>query len=145
MPRTAIRGKVKIPIMTTKNNTVSLLTAALLLAPALAWSAPAPVPADSAAAPAVLSPVLSHDSALFGSQTALDTVTRTIDVVPGMKRLTVASGESVAIRAGGRTVGWTFLQSINGRAMNLAVLMPGVPQARDVYVFIEPSEIYRAG
>ena len=127
--------------MTTKNNTVSLLTAALLLAPALAWSAPAPVPADSAAAPAVL----SHDSALFGSRAALDTVTRTIDVVPGMKRLTVAYGESVAIRAGGRTVGWTFLQSINGSAMNLAVLMPGVPQARDVYVFIEPSEIYRAG
>ncbi|KWR80670.1 MAG: heavy metal resistance protein [Burkholderiaceae bacterium] len=142
MPRTAIRGRVKILIMTSKNNTISLLTAALLLAPALAWSAPAPVPADSAAAPAA---VLSHDSALFGSQAALDTVTRTIDVAPGMKRLTVASGESVAIRAGGRTVGWTFLQSINGSAMNLAVLMPGVPQARDVYVFIEPSEIYRAG
>ncbi|KWW34389.1 heavy-metal resistance protein CzcE [Cupriavidus metallidurans] len=123
--------------MTSKNNTISLLTAALLLAPALAWSAPAAAPVAAA--------VLSHDSALFGSQAALDTVTRTIDVAPGMKRLTVASGESVAIRAGGRTVGWTFLQSINGSAMNLAVLMPGVPQARDVYVFIEPSEIYRAG
>jgi hypothetical protein len=128
--------------MTSKNRPISSLLTTLLvltpvLAPALAWSATA---ASSNSASAV-----SRESTLFGTRAGLDTVTRTIDVAPGMKRVTVASGESVAFRAGGQTIGWTFLQSINGSAMNLAVLMPGVPQARDVYVFIEPSEIYSAG
>jgi len=124
--------------MTSKNRPISsLLATSLLLAPLLAWSAP--VPADGAASP------VSRESTLFGARTRVDAVTRTIDIAPGMTRVSVASGESVAFRAGGQTVGWTFLQSINGSAMNLAVLMPGVPQARDVYVFIQPSEIYSAG
>lgn len=110
--------------MTTKT---LLLPALLLLTPALAWSAP------------------SSASALFGGPAPHATVTRTVELTPGMKRVTVASGESVAFRAGEQTVDWTFLQSINGSAMNLAVLMPGAPQARDVYVFIKPSEVYSAG
>jgi len=44
-----------------------------------------------------------------------------------------------------QAVGWTFLQAIGGSSMKLAVLMPGVPQAQDVYVHIKPSEIYSAG
>jgi len=127
--------------MTSKNRPISsLLATLLLLTPVLAWSATA---ASSGAAP--VASAVSRDSALFGTRAGLDPVTRTIDVAPGMKRVTVASGESVAFRAGGQTIGWTFLQSINGSAMNLAVLMPGVPQAHDVYVFIEPSQIYSAG
>jgi len=124
--------------MTSKNRPISSLFASLiLLAPALAWSAPAPAGGTPAS--------ISRESALYGSRAQLDSVTRTVDVAPGMKRVTVASGESVAFRASGQTVGWAFLQSINGSAMNLGVLMPGVPQARDVYVFIQPSEIYSAG
>ncbi|AOZ00948.1 heavy metal resistance protein [Cupriavidus sp. USMAHM13] len=116
----------------------SLLAALLLLGAASAWSTPA------AAIPAPSAPP-SADSRLFGSPARLDTVTRTIDVTPGTSRVLVGSGESVAIRAGGQTVGWTFLQAIGGSSMKLALLMPGVPQAKDVYIQIAPSEIYSGG
>jgi len=106
-----------------------LLPALLLMAPALAWSAPA----------------ISHDAALYGSPAPAEAVTRTIDIAPGTHFVRVDSGESVAIRAGGQTVGWTFLQALNGSTMNLGVLMPQVRQARDVYIQIAPSEVYSAG
>jgi len=125
--------------MTTKT---SLIAALLLLGTVPAWSAPA---ADAATPVAAITPV-SHESALFGSPARLDTVTRTITLKPGMKRVIVESGESVAFRTEGQeAVGWTFLQSINGSSMKLALLMPGVQQAKDVYVYIKPSQIYSAG
>lgn len=103
----------------------------LLLAPALAWSAPAPT--------------VNPASTLFGSPARIDTVSRTLAIEPGARHVNVASGESVALQAGGQTVGWTFLQSIHGDTMNLGLLMPGVPGADKVYVHIAPSEIYSAG
>jgi len=127
--------------MTTKT---SLIAALLLLGTAPAWSAPAPDAAVPVAPVAAITPA-SHESALFGSPARLDTVTRTITLQPGMKRVIVESGESVAFHAEGQAVGWTFLQSINGSSMKLALLMPGVQQAQDVYVYIKPSQIYSAG
>ncbi len=115
-----------------------LIPALLLLAPALAWSTPTTTPAKA-------SQQRSHYSALYGSPAPVETVTRTITIEPGTRHVTVASGESVAIRAGGQTVDWTFLQAIGGNTMNLGLLMPGVPTAQDVYIHIQPSPIYQAG
>ncbi|SDO97890.1 Heavy-metal resistance protein CzcE [Ralstonia sp. 25mfcol4.1] len=110
----------------------TLLTPALLLAPVLAWSAPAPTP-------------VSHDAALFGSPATAQTVGRTLTIGPDTRFVTVASGESVAIRAGGQTVNWTFLEALNGATMPLRVLMPGTQQASGVYIHVAPSEVYSAG
>jgi uncharacterized cupredoxin-like copper-binding protein len=106
----------------------TLLLPTLLLAPVLA----------RAGAP-------SHDAALFGNPAPSAVVTRTIDVTPDTHYIRVASGESVTLRAGDQSLGWTFLEAINGTTTRLDLLMPGVAQARDVYVHVEPSEIYRAG
>lgn len=115
----------------------TLIPALLLLAPALAWSAPAP-----ASAP-VATPTSA--AALFGDAARADTVSRTVTIDPGTRYVTVASGESVAIRVGDQTVNWTFLQALNGATMPLRVLMPGVRQARDIYIHVAPSDVYSAG
>ncbi len=116
--------------MTSKTLPVATLISALLLAPALAWSAPA---------------TASPDARLFGNPATSETVSRTVTITPDMHHVRVASGESVALRAGDRTVAWTFLQAMQGSTMNLGLLMPDVPQAADVYVHIEPSLVYSAG
>lgn len=121
-------------------NSKILLIPALLLAPVIAWSAPA-----NTAQPASAPVSVSHDAALYGNPARADYVTRTVDIAPTTHYVRVASGESVSIRVGTQTVNWTFLEAINGSTLNLALLMPDVPQARGVYVHVEPSEIYRAG
>ena len=116
----------------------TLLIPALLLAPMLAWSAPAPT-ATPAPAP------VSHYATLFGSPAPAQTVGRTITIEPGTRYVTVASGESVAIRAAGQTVNWTFLEALNGATMPLRVLMPDAQQASRVYIHVAPSQVYSAG
>lgn len=119
-------------IMTSKPLLLSTLLASLLLAPALAWSAPAPA-------------AISPDAALFGSPAPVQTVGRTIAITPETRFVNVVSGESVAIRAGDRTVNWNFLQALNGATLPLRLLMPDAPQAAGVYVHVAPSEVYSGG
>lgn len=122
--------------MTTKTLLIPALPVAplvaLLVAPLLAWGAPAPAP-------------VSHDAALFGSPAPAQTVGRTLAIEPNTRFVTVASGESVAIRAGGQTVNWTFLEALNGATMPLRVLLPDSQQASGVYIHVAPSQVYSAG
>lgn len=117
--------------MTSKTLLIPALLASLV-APLLAWGAPAPTP-------------VSHDATLFGSPAPVQTVGRTIDIEPGTRFVNVASGESVTIRAGGQTVNWTFLEALNGATMPLRVLLPDAQQASGIYIHIAPSQVYSAG
>ncbi len=100
-----------------------------------AWSATAPTPAAKAA----------RVAALFGSPADVGTTTRTVTLAPGMNYVNVASGESVAFRAGGKTVGWTFLEAIGGTSVDMRTIFPDVEQARGIRVYIAPSEVFRGG
>lgn len=84
-------------------------------------------------------------STLFGSPVPDALVSRTIVLTPGMKSVTVASGETVAFKAGSRTVGWTFLEAIGGRSVEMNVIFPDLPEAKGVWVHIERSKLFTGG
>ncbi|BDB30578.1 CzcE family metal-binding protein (plasmid) [Cupriavidus sp. P-10] len=84
-------------------------------------------------------------AALLGSPAAVSTASRTITLAPGMKYVNVDSGETVAFRAGSRTLAWTFLESIHGTSSQLSVILPDVPEASGVKVYIERSKFLTGG
>ncbi len=91
---------------------------------------------------------LSHpgsDAALFGSQAPMSYATRTVALAPGMKYVNVDSGETVAFRAGGQTIAWTFAESVHGASIDLGLLLPAVPDAQGVRVFIDRSRLFSGG
>ncbi|WP_367395353.1 CzcE family metal-binding protein [Cupriavidus sp. Agwp_2] len=64
---------------------------------------------------------------LFGSPAPVESASRRVTLTPGIRTLRVASGETVAFRAGNRTVGWTFLEAIGGTsALTGASSLPAV-------------------
>ncbi|WP_367395292.1 CzcE family metal-binding protein [Cupriavidus sp. Agwp_2] len=81
--------------------------------------------------------------ALFGSPASLDTATRAITLTADMKYLRVGSGETVAFRAGNKTVAWTFLEAIGGRSVDMSFIVPDLPEAKGIRVIIAPSPLYR--
>lgn len=52
--------------------------------------------------------------ALFGNPAPVALASRTITLTPGMKHVTVDSGETVAFKAGNKTVGTSWRQSADG-------------------------------
>lgn len=103
-----------------------------------AWSITAPTPATPANKAARV-------AALFGSPAEVSTTTRTVTLAPGMNYVSVASGESVAFRAGDKTVGWTFLEAIGGTSVEMRTIFPDVAQARGIRVYIAPSQLFSGG
>jgi len=91
----------------------------------------------SACAP--LTPAKS--AAILGSPAPVSTASRTITLAPGMKCVNVNSGETLAFKAGSRTVAWTFLQSSHGTSSQMRTIFPDVPEASGikVYVSVHPS------
>ncbi|MGO4330656.1 CzcE family metal-binding protein [Cupriavidus sp. 2TAF22] len=128
--------------MITKQKLAAALALSLLsMSPA--WSAGIPA---SASAPATApTAIASRVAALFGSPAELRTTTRTVTLTPGMNYIEVASGESVAFRAGDKTVGWTFLQAIGGTSLDLSLIAPELAQARGIRVYVGASEIFKGG
>ncbi|QOT80323.1 CzcE family metal-binding protein [Cupriavidus basilensis] len=118
-----------------KKQTLAAALALSLLGIASAWSATAPTPATKA----------SRVAALFGSPADVSTTTRTVTLVPGMNYVNVASGETVAFRAGDKTVGWTFLEAIGGTSVDMRTIFPDVAQARGIRVYIAPSQLFTGG
>ncbi|MDR3379904.1 CzcE family metal-binding protein [Cupriavidus basilensis] len=100
-----------------------------------AWSATAPTPATKAA----------RVAALFGSPADVSTTTRTVTLVPGMNYVNVASGETVAFRAGDKTVGWTFLEAVGGTSVDMRTIFPEMAQAKGIRVYIAPSQLFTGG
>ncbi len=88
---------------------------------------------------------LGNSASLFGTQASSGYASRTIALGPETKSVTVASGESVTFRAGSQSASWTFLESIGAQAVNLSVLFPDLVGAKDVWVYIQPSEVFKAG
>ncbi|WP_367395235.1 CzcE family metal-binding protein [Cupriavidus sp. Agwp_2] len=93
---------------------------------------------------ASMTPV-NQTPALFGSPAPIGTATRTITLTPGMKYARVESGETVAFRAGNKTVGGTFLEAIGGKTVDMSFIFPDLPEAKGILVIVEPSTLYRGG
>ncbi len=72
---------------------------------------------------------------------------RTISLSPRVRYVHVHSGETVAFRIGDKMLGWTFMVEPvgGGRSIDLSAIFPDLPQAKGVVVFIERSNLYRAG
>ncbi|WP_367395194.1 CzcE family metal-binding protein [Cupriavidus sp. Agwp_2] len=94
--------------------------------------------------PVAMMPV-NRTAALFGSPAPDALASRAIVLTPGMKSVTVASGETVAFKAGNRTVGWTFLEAIGGRSIEMNVIFPDLPEAKGVWIHIERSKLFTGG
>lgn len=94
--------------------------------------------------PVAMTPV-NRTPALFGGPAPEPLASRTIVLTPGMKSVTVASGETVAFKAGNRTIGWTFLEAIGGRSVEMNVIFPDLPEAKGVWVHIERSTLFTGG
>lgn len=123
----------------TKKQTLAAALALSILGISSAWGATAPTQAPL--------PVAKADriAALFGSPADVSTTTRTVTLTPGMNYVNVASGESVAFRAGNTTVGWTFLEAIGGTSVDMKTIFPNVAQAGGIRVYIAPSKLFTGG
>ena len=135
--------------MTQKQKLATAL-ALSLLGTAPAWSAATPPQAPSfsasATAPSPASTTrASRVAALFGGPADLRATTRTVTLTPGMNYVNVASGESVAFSAGGRTTGWTFLEATGGTSFDMALILPDLPQARGIRVYVGASDVFHGG
>ncbi|MGY2492210.1 CzcE family metal-binding protein [Cupriavidus sp. CP313] len=87
----------------------------------------------------------AHRAELLGSPAPVATASRAIALTPGVKYVKVDSGETVAFKAGSRTVAWTFLESIDGASSKLSVILPDVPEASGIILYIERSKLFTAG
>lgn len=83
----------------------------------------------------------------FGLPAAVANASRTISLSPRVRYVHVHSGETVAFRIGDKMLGWTFMVEPvgGGRSVDLSAIFPDLPQAKGVVVFIERSNLYRAG
>ncbi|WP_316149975.1 CzcE family metal-binding protein [Cupriavidus sp. BIC8F] len=104
--------------------------------------------AEPAAAPAAgqaSATRVGSQAAIFGSQVAAGTASRTVAVTPGMKYINVASGDTVTFRSGEQEATWKFAESIRGTNVDLGVLLPGVPNAQGVRVYVDRSHLFTGG
>lgn len=60
-----------------------------------------------------------------------------------MKYLPVGSGETVAFRAGNKTVAWTFLEAIGDRSVDMSFMFPDLSETNGIIVSIESSTLFR--
>lgn len=126
----------------TKKQTLAAALALSILGISSAWGATAPPQAPQAPLPVAKA---DRVAALFGSPADVTTTTRTVTLTPGMNYVNVASGESVAFRAGNKTVGWTFLEAIGGTSVDMKTIFPNVAQAGGIRVYIAPSKLFTGG
>nr|WP_235185021.1 CzcE family metal-binding protein [Cupriavidus sp. SK-3] len=84
--------------------------------------------------------------AQFGHPAPVATASRTITLTSRVK-YHVYSGETVAFRIGYKMVSWTFAVDAvgGGRSVDMSSIFPDLPEAKGVVVFIERSNLYRAG
>jgi hypothetical protein len=68
---------------------------------------------------------------------------RVIEVTSGTRYLNVRNGETVAIRQGERNVTWHVQAPNNLNAVPLSRIAPQGEAARDVLVYIAPSQQYQ--
>ncbi|MDF3833956.1 CzcE family metal-binding protein [Cupriavidus basilensis] len=130
--------------MTKKQKQKLAATLALsILSISSAWSANAP--AGSANTHEAVQAKASKVAALFGSPAAIGNTTRTVTLAPGMNYVNVASGESVAFRAGDKTVGWTFLEAVGGTSVDMKTIFPEMAEAKGIRVYIAPSRMFSGG
>ncbi|WP_340522830.1 CzcE family metal-binding protein [Cupriavidus necator] len=94
--------------------------------------------------PTTMIPV-NQTPALFGSPARVESASRRVTLTPEIRTLRVASGETVAFRAGNRTVGWTFLEAIGGTSVDMSFIFPSLPEAKGILVIIEPSTLFGGG
>ncbi|TDF62535.1 CzcE family metal-binding protein [Cupriavidus sp. L7L] len=88
---------------------------------------------------------VGSQAAIFGSQVPAGTAFRTVALTPGMKYINVASGDTVTFRSGGQEATWKFAESIRGATVDLGVLLPSMPNAHGVRVYIERSHLFTGG
>lgn len=88
---------------------------------------------------------VGSQAAIFGSQVPAGTASRTVALPPGMKYINVASGDTVTFRSGGQEATWRFAESIRGTTVDLGVLLPGMPNAQGVRVYVERSHLFTGG
>lgn len=87
----------------------------------------------------------SRHAALFGSPALQAHATRTITLGPDTRYINVKSGETVAFRSGGTMSAWTFTETISGKNADLALLMPELPDAKGIRVYIDRSDLFTGG
>ncbi|WP_434032992.1 CzcE family metal-binding protein [Cupriavidus sp. a3] len=102
-------------------------------------------PSTTPAAGQVSATRVASQAAIFGSPAPAGTATRTVAVIPGMNFVNVASGDSVTFRSEGQEATWKFAESIRGATVDLGVLLPDMPNARGVRVYIERSHLFTGG
>lgn len=88
---------------------------------------------------------IGSQAAIFGSQVPAGTSSRTVAVTPGMKYVNVASGDTVTFRIGEQEATWNFTESIRGTTVDLGILLPGMPNAQGVRVYIARSQLFTGG
>lgn len=88
---------------------------------------------------------VGSQAAIFGSQVPAGTAYRTVALTSGMKSINVASGDTVTFRSGGQEATWKFAESIRGTTVDLGILLPGMPNAQGVRVYIERSHLFTGG
>ncbi|WP_454743653.1 CzcE family metal-binding protein [Cupriavidus necator] len=88
---------------------------------------------------------LGSQAAIFGSQVPAGTASRTVALTSGMKYITVESGDTVTFRSGGQEATWKFAESIRGSSVDLGLILPGMPNAQGVRVYIDRSRLFTGG
>lgn len=85
--------------------------------------------------------------AQFGHPAAVSHASRTIVLTLRVKYVHVYTGETVAFQTGDKTVTWTFAVDAvgGGRSVDMGAIFPELPQVKGIVVFIERSNLYRAG
>ncbi|SPK76023.1 exported protein of unknown function (plasmid) [Cupriavidus taiwanensis] len=81
----------------------------------------------------------------FGNLASDSYASRVITLGKETNQITVASGETMTLHAGGQSVSWTFFESIEPQFLNLSAPFPNLEGAENVWMYIQPSEVYRAG
>lgn len=92
-------------------------------------------------------PVVARNSqaALFGSPSPASPAHRTITLAPGMKYVNVAAGDTVTFKSGDQQATWAFAELVHGGSVDLGLLLPGMPNAQGVRVYIERSQLFTGG
>lgn len=85
---------------------------------------------------------VSKAALLFGSPAPVSLAKRTVAVKPGMKSINVNPGETVGFTTGNGTRAWAFTEATQNTSVDLALLLPDVPEAKGVYVIIGRSNLY---
>ena len=88
---------------------------------------------------------VGSQAAIFGSEVPAGTSYRTVALTPGMKYVSVASGATLTFRSGGQEATWKFAESIHGTTVDLGILLPGMPNAQGLRVYIERSQLFTGG